>query len=31
MIYIYDDGPASPMQHTKFRGNQPTGFGEEDF
>ena len=25
------DGLKSPMQHTKFRGNRPTGSGEEDF
>ena len=25
------DGPSSPMLHTKFRGNRPTGSGEEDF
>ena len=31
MIYINYDGPASPMLHTKFRGNRPTGSGEEDF
>ena len=34
MIYINYDGPASPMLHTKFRGNWPnwpTGSGEEDF
>ena len=31
MISINYDGPASPMLHTKFRGNQPTGSGEEDF
>ena len=30
MIYINYDGPASPMLHTKFRGNRPTGSGEED-
>ena len=31
MIYINYDGPAFPMLHTKFRGNRPTGSGEEDF
>ena len=31
MIYINYDKPASPMLHTKFRGNRPTGSGEEDF
>ena len=31
MIYINYDGPTSPMLHTKFRGNRPTGSGEEDF
>ena len=30
MIYINYDGPASPMLHTKFRGDRPTGSGEED-
>ena len=25
------DGQESPMLHTKFRGNWPTGSGEEDF
>ena len=30
MIYINYDGPASPMLHTKFRGNRTTGSGEED-
>ena len=25
------DGLESPMLHTKFRGNQPAGSGEEDF
>ena len=25
------DGPKSLMLHTKFRGNRPTGSGEEDF
>ena len=25
------DGLKSPMLHTKFRGNRPTGSGEEDF
>ena len=29
MIYINYDGLASPMLHTKFRGNQPTGSGED--
>ena len=31
MIYINYDVPTSPMLHTKFRGNRPTGSGEEDF
>ena len=31
MIYINYDGLASPMLHTKFCGNRPTGSGEEDF
>ena len=31
MIYINYDGPVSLMLHTKFRGNRPTGSGEEDF
>ena len=31
MIYINYDGHASPMLLIKFRGNQPTGSGEEDF
>ena len=31
MIYINYDWSASPMLHTKFRGNRPTGSGEEDF
>ena len=31
MIYINYDGPASSMLHIKFRGNRPTGSGEEDF
>ena len=31
MIYINYDGLASLMLHTKFRENQPTGSGEEDF
>ena len=31
MIYINYDKPASPMLHTKVRGNRPTGSGEEDF
>ena len=31
MIYINYDGSAYPMLHTKFRGNRPTDFGEEDF
>ena len=26
MIYINYDGPASPMLHTKFRGNWPEDF-----
>ena len=30
MIYINYDGPASSMLHIKFRGNRPTGSGEED-
>ena len=30
MIYVNYGGPASPMLHTKFRGNRPTGSGEED-
>ena len=25
------DGLKSPMLHAKFRGNRPTGSGEEDF
>ena len=25
------NGLKSPMLHTKFRGNRPTGSGEEDF
>ena len=25
------DGQEFPMLHTKFRGNRPTGSGEEDF
>ena len=25
------DGLKYPMLHTKFRGNRPTGSGEEDF
>ena len=25
------NGLVSPMLHTKFRGNQPAGSGEEDF
>ena len=25
------DGLESPILHTKFRGNLPAGFGEEDF
>ena len=29
MIYINYDGPTSPMLHTKFRGNWPTGSGED--
>ena len=29
MIYINYDGPASPMLHNKFRGNRPTGSGED--
>ena len=31
MIYINYDGLESPMLHTKFLGNLPTGSGEEDF
>ena len=31
MIYINYDGHTSLMIHTKFRGNRPTGSGEEDF
>ena len=31
MIYMYYDGPASPMLHTKFSENRPNGSGEEDF
>ena len=31
MIYINYDGHASPMLLIKFRGNRPTGSGEEDF
>ena len=31
MIYIRSNGPASPMLHTKFRGNRLAGSGEEDF
>ena len=31
MIYINYDGPTSPMLHTKFRGNRPTGSGEKIF
>ena len=30
-MYINYDGPTSQMLHTKFRGNRPTGSGEEDF
>ena len=29
MIYINYDGPASPMQYTKFRGNLPNSSGED--
>ena len=29
MIYINYDGLGSPMLHTKFRGNPPTGSGED--
>ena len=25
------DGLKCPMLHTKFHGNRPAGFGEEDF
>ena len=31
MIYINYDWQESPMLHTKFRENRPTGSGEEDF
>ena len=31
IILANHDGLKSPMLHTKFRGNQPTGSGEEDF
>ena len=31
IIYINCDGQESPMLHTKFRENRPTGSGEEDF
>ena len=30
-MYIKYDGQDSPMLHTKFRENRPTGPGEEDF
>ena len=30
-MYINYDGQESPMLHTKFRENRPTGSGEEDF
>ena len=29
MIYTNYDGTTSPMLHTKFRGNWPTGSGED--
>ena len=31
IIYINYDGQESPMLHTKFRENRPSGSGEEDF
>ena len=31
IIWINYDGQESPMQHTKFRGNQSTGSREKDF
>ena len=31
IIWINYDGPESPMLHTKFRGNRPSGSREEDF
>ena len=31
IIWTNYDGPESPMLHTKFRGNRPSGSGEEDF
>ena len=31
IIYTNYDWQESPMLHTKFRGNQPAGSGEEDF
>ena len=30
IIYTNYNGQESPMLHTKFRGNRPTGSGEED-
>ena len=30
ILAIYD-GPTSPMLHTEFRENRPSGSGEEDF
>ena len=30
-MYTNYDGQESPMLHTKFRRNVPTGSGEEDF
>ena len=29
--FVNYDGQESPMLHTKFRGNRPAGFREEDF
>ena len=31
IIYINYDGKESPILHTKFRENRPTGLREEDF
>ena len=31
MLYINYDAPASPMLHTKFPGNRPTGSGAGRF
>ena len=31
IICANNDGPESPMLHTKFRGNRPAGSGAEDF